>query len=87
MPKEMTIRCPYYVTRSRPEKTYATITCFPLGDGTIFGARNKLEFRGHTEQRQFAEAYCARNYEQCPYYRALYKTTEEKEIDRWQRKR
>lgn len=87
MPKEMIIRCPYYVTRSRPEKTYATITCSPLADGPVYGARNKLEFRSHTEQRQFAEEYCARNYEHCPYYRALYKTTEEKENERWRKRR
>lgn len=87
MPKEKVIRCPFYETRSRPEKTYATITCSPIGDGPIFGAKNKLEFKSHEEQRRFVAAYCGKNYEQCPYYRALYKKITEKELGRWQKRK
>lgn len=72
MPKEKVICCPYYVTRSRQNKTYATITCDCLANLKGIEIKNKLEFRNHEERNRFVEYYCAKKYEQCPYYRALY---------------
>lgn len=77
MPKGKIIRCPYYITRSRPDKKSATITCFNIENNLGFDIKNQISFTCHEEAKNYVEIFCADLYETCPYYKALYNYNEE----------
>lgn len=72
MPKDKTIKCPCYVTRSRRGKKRAVITCELIENNLGFNVRNQLFFENHKEENDYCEIFCADVYEACPYYRAIY---------------
>ena len=76
MPKQKKIFCPYYVTHSRKEKKYATITCANLETHLGFDVKNQVVFKNFEEQRNYIGVFCADLCEACPYYQSIYKREE-----------
>ncbi len=72
MRKKKEVICPYCVTISRYDKSYATITCADIENNLGFEMRNQLVFKTHEEKKNYKELFCADMYDTCPYYRAIY---------------
>lgn len=81
------VLCPFYVTHYRFRRGGPwTITCENIAQDMGFDVRNMLKFPTPDEQVEWMEMYCADpDYQDCPYYRAIY--SKYKPPSQWQRQR
>ncbi len=75
------IKCPYYESSSLNSQREASITCQNIEPHLGFEVKNKLIFKNHQEQMDYAGLFCEDRYTACPYFKGIYKR-EEKENEK-----
>ena len=77
---EAKIQCPFYLSKKREKLRQAiTITCENIENNLGFDVKNMLSFKSIRERTDWMGLFCEDEYQNCPYYKKIYKKYEEAE--------
>ena len=80
MNDEAKIQCPFYLSKKREKLRQAfTITCENIENNLGFDVKNMLSFKSIRERADWMGLFCEDEYQNCPYYKKIYKKYEEAE--------
>lgn len=72
-----TIKCPFYISHNQKQRN-VTILCENIENNMGFEVKNMLWFNSLEERKDWMELFCEDRYEECPYYKTVYKKYKER---------